>query len=254
MDGFSLVVPFYLNGRMLEEQIRVWEQYPAAVRIVLVDDGSPEPACDIVLAHASVALRERISLYRIGVDIPWNRGGARNLGTVQAQTDWILHVDIDHVLPAGCVQPLLDFAPDPGRWYRFERFRNGRADDTRRKDKIADDVEFGRIHPHIDSYLCTRDLYWRAGGYDEDFSGCLGGGSPFLKQLERLAAPAMAPTDAHLVVWTRSKAEDASDRTLSRDRTEYARRKREKERTGRTRPERPLRFTWSREDLCTRTS
>jgi hypothetical protein len=111
-------------------------------------------------------------------------------------------------------------------------------------------VEFGKIHPHIDSYLVTGEMYWVAGGYDEDYSGCLGGGSPFLKELSRCAGPAMAPDNVHLIVWTRSTAEDASDWTLSRDRTEYARRKREKERKGRARAERPIRFTWNRESLC----
>jgi len=249
---FTLIVPFYRNVQMLRHQIDAWKNYPTAVRIIVVDDGSPEPAREVILEHAPAALLERISLYRVGVDIPWNRGGARNLGAREASTDWILHVDIDHVLPALFAQQLLDFEADPARWYRFERFRVGRADETRRKDKIPDDVEFGKIHPHIDSYLCTRDLYWRAGGYDEDYSGCLGGGSPFLKHLERLAAPAMVPEPMHLLVFTRSTAADASDHTLSRDRTEYSRRKREKERTGRTRPINPIRFPWQKQTLDTR--
>jgi glycosyltransferase involved in cell wall biosynthesis len=249
MDGFSLVVPYYRNIAMLREQIRVWESYPAAVAIVLVDDGSPEEARSIVLEHASPALRERIALYRIGVDIAWNRGGARNLGTARAETDWIVHVDIDHVLPAACAERLLAFSPDPFRWYRFERFRNGRADETRRKDKIPEGAEFGKIHPHIDSYLCTRDLYWAAGGYNEDFSGCLGGGSPFLAELEKVGqAPLLAPADAHLLVYTRSVVRDASDHTLSRERGEFARRKATMK--GRFKGHRPLRFPWTRQDLC----
>jgi hypothetical protein len=219
VDAFTLIVPFYRNVSMLRHQLQAWEQYPAEVSFVLVDDGSPEPAADVVKAHASDLLKRRIGLYRIGVDVPWNRGGARNLGTQQAPTDWIVHVDIDHLLPAAFARQLLDFDADPARWYRFERFRVGRADDTRKKDKIADDVEFGKIHPHIDSYLCRRDLYWQAGGYNEDFSGCLGGGTDFLKRMEKLAAPELVPAPIHLLVFTRSVAPDASDHTLSRDRT-----------------------------------
>jgi hypothetical protein len=191
-----------------------------------VDDGSPEAASEIVRQSASAALQRRIDLYRIQVDIPWNRGGARNLGTYQAQTDWVVHVDIDHVLSADSAKRLLEFQADPHRWYRFERYRNGRADETRRKDKIPDEVAYGKIHPHIDSYLCTRDLYWAAGGYNEDFSGCLGGGSPFLAELERASGrPLMAPPDATLSVYTRDVVPDASDHTLSRDRAEFSRRK-----------------------------
>lgn len=248
---FTLIVPFYRNVQMLKHQIAAWEQYPAEVPIVVVDDGSPEPAREVLLEHASPALRERVSLYRIAVDIPWNRGGARNLGAHMAEPGWIVHVDIDHVLPAQFAQQLLDFEADRGHWYRFERFRVGKADETRRKDKIGDDVEFGKIHPHIDSYLCTRDIYWQAGGYNEDFSGCLGGGSPFLAELERVGGkPLMAPDPVHLLVFTRSVAADASDHTLSRDRTEFARRKAAMR--GRYRGHDPLRFPWNVEDLCTR--
>lgn len=249
MNGFTLIVPFYRNCRMLSEQLRTWESYPAAVSIVLVDDGSPEDARSIVLHQSSAALRERLSLYRIDVDIPWNRGGARNLGTQQATTDWIVHIDIDHVLPVTSAERLLEFTPDPWRWYRFERYRRGRADETRRKDKIPESVEFGKIHPHIDSYLCTRDLYWAAGGYNEDFSGCLGGGSPFLAELERAGgAPLFAPEAAHLVVYTRSVVPDASDHTLSRERGEFARRKQAMK--GRLKGSNPIRFQWTRQDLC----
>jgi len=235
---------------MLREQIRVWEYYPAGVSIVLVDDGSPEDARSIILDEASGSLRSRIALYRIGIDIPWNRGGARNLGTYQAQTDFVVHIDIDHVLPAACAERLLAFEPDRFRWYRFERFRNGRADETRRKDKIPEEAEYGKIHPHIDSYLCTRDLYWAAGGYNEDFSGCLGGGSPFLAELEKAGgSPLLAPSDAHLLVYTRSVVKDASDDTLSRERGEFARRKATMK--GRYKGHRPIRFPWIKQDLCT---
>lgn len=246
---FTLIVPYYRQPLMLRHQLSAWEEYPPAVRVILVDDGSPEPAREVIAAHASAGLRERVALYRIGVDIPWNRGGARNLGTHVAATDWIVHVDIDHVLPADFARRLIEFDADRRTWYRFERYRVGRADETRRKDKIADDVEFGKIHPHIDSYLCTRDLYWQAGGYNEDFSGCLGGGTDFLKRMERLAPPALVPEPMHLLVFTRSVAEDASDRTLSRDRTAG---KALQRKIGGRPPSSHLRFTWSKEDLCIR--
>jgi len=246
---FTLIVPFYRNVRMLRHQLQAWETYPREARIVLVDDGSPEPAREVVEAHASPALLERLSLYRIEVDIPWNRGGARNLGTHVADTDWVLHVDIDHRLPAEMAWQLLGFDADRRRWYRFERFRFGRADATRRKDKIADDVEFGKIHPHIDSYLCTRELYWEAGGYNEDFSGCLGGGTDFLKRMEQIALPDLVPAPVHLMVFTRSVAPDASDFSLSRDRTKGKQLQRQI--AGR-KPTSHLRFTWSKQDPCIR--
>src|SRR5690606_34720310 len=98
-------------------------------------------------------------------------------------------------------------------------------DETRRKDAIPDDCEFGRIREHIDSYLVTKEIYWKAGGYDERYSGCLGGGSPFLEQLGIAAPMKLLPEDVHLHVYTRHVIPDASISTLSRDTSEYKRRR-----------------------------
>lgn len=245
----TLIVPYYRNPIMLRAQIQEWEEYPPSMRIIVVDDGSPEPAYDVIKEFASTYLQARISLYRIQIDIPWNRGGARNLGTREARTDWIVHVDIDHVLPARCVHALLRFHPNPQLWYRFERYRKGMADETRKKDQIPDDVTFGKIHPHMDSYLVQRHMYWSVGGYDEDYSGCLGGGSPFVGSLTKIAQPGLLPSEICLHVYTRTVAPDASDNTLSRDRTEYARRKKEKTMAKNTVPVNPLRFPWIKEEL-----
>jgi glycosyltransferase involved in cell wall biosynthesis len=241
---FTLIVPYYRQPRMLAEQIRLWNAYPDDVHVILVDDGSPEAALPIVNEFASGWLKQRLSLYRIGVDIPWNRGGARNLGTQQSATDWIVHIDIDHALLGDNARRLLDFKPDPKRWYRFERYRNGKADDTRKKDKIPPFLEFGKIHPHIDSYLCTKEMYWKAGGYNEDFSGCLGGGSPFLALMDATGTASMLPSDISLQVYTRSVIADSSDHTLSRDRGEFSARKARMKKPYRGHD--PIRFPWTK--------
>lgn len=247
LDQVTLVVPYYRNRGMLALQVAAWNRFPKAFRIVVVDDGSPEPAAPIILEHASGALLDRLQLYRIGVDISWNRGGARNLGATQARTEWLIHVDIDHLLPPECAAALLKAEVSPNRWYRFRRFRCGRADETRRKDAIPREQAFGEIKPHIDSYLITKNLYWDAGGYNEAFSGCLGGGSPFLQELEKLAPVAQLPDDVHLYVYTRDRCPDASDFSLSRETGEFAARKRRL--NGNLRGSDPLRFPWERVEL-----
>lgn len=242
----TLIVPYYRNVGMLREQLAHWETYPAGVRVVLVDDGSPEPAAPIVDALASADLRTRLRVYRIAKDIPWNRGGARNLGAHVAQTPWLVHIDIDHVLPAPSARALLVASLDPARWYRFPRFRRGKADETRNKDAIGRGVEYGPIKPHCDSYLCLRSLYWQVGGYDENYSGCLGGGSPFLAQLALAAPVALLPPAVFLEVYTRDVVPDASDFSLSRDTREYSRRRKAQEAAGKTKAVNPMRFEWSR--------
>lgn len=222
---------------MLEIQAKNILQYPDNVKVIVVDDCSPEPAFPILQGI------DRVSLYRIEDDIPWNREGARNLGAMEAETEWIIHMDIDHILPPECIEALFSTEVDKKKWYRFKRFRVGLADDTRKKDSIPDEQEYGEIKPHIDSYLCTKKLYWDAGGYNEEYSGCLGGGGPFLKQLAKTAGSAalIFPGDVRLEVYTRTKAKDASVWDLSRDKSEFRKRKRK---FGIERAVNPLRFKW----------
>jgi glycosyltransferase involved in cell wall biosynthesis len=243
----TVIVPYYNQPAMLLKHIETWLSYSPAVRehldLVVVDDGSQEHPAAPVIAECS---HPPLSLYRIIPDIPWNRGGARNLGATEAQTPWLLHMDIDHVMPAKAMEMLIERRNDfkAKKWYRFRRFRVGAADETRMKDKIPRDVKFGEIKPHIDSYLVTRELYWQAGGYNEDFSGCLGGGSPFLHELEKVGEVREAPPDIYLHVYTRDAVADASAQRLSRDRREYKRRSDELKRQGKIKGHDPLRFEW----------
>lgn len=235
--SFTLILPFYRNSQMLARQAEEWKGYPKEVQVVVVDDGSPEPALDKL--HGT-----RAEVYRITVDIPWNRNGARNLGAYVAITGWILQTDIDHILPVTSARWLVENLTKlkKDHWYKFSRFRVGQADDTRKKDTIDPRVNFGEIKPHIDSYLVTRDLYWRAGGYDEDFSGSIGGSSLFLKHLAKEGKEDFL-TECPLFVFTKHIVPDASDRYLSRDMTRYRSIKASK---GSEKPQNPLRFPWER--------
>jgi glycosyltransferase involved in cell wall biosynthesis len=243
----TLVVPYYRNCEMLRRQIQEWELYPAGVQIIVVDDGSPELAKPIIENTATPELQKRIQLFRIMVDIPWNREEARNLGALQASTKWIVQVDIDHVLPAASARHLLQFEADSKHWYRFPRWRKGKADETRNKDAISRDVEFGQIHPHVDSYLISKVLYWLVDGYDLLFSGCLGGGRDFLKRLENVAQPLMLPHSIPLHVYTRSEVKDASDWSLSRDTSEGKARAKQKRSGAHVRRNEKIRSQWERQ-------
>lgn len=252
----TMVIPYYRNPKMLRAQIDTWIKYTDKVRrslqITVVDDGSPERAYEVFTTqdiNEFVEYGMRVDLYRIVDNIPWNRGGARNLGSMMAETPWLLHMDIDHVLPVKAAEALIeDFKPiaEIGQNYthRFRRFRNGQADATRKKDALPECAEYGEIKPHIDSYLCTKEAYLKVGGYDEDYSGCLGGGSPFLKQLGAIAPFVVAPSSIWLEVYTQSTISDSSDMSLSRDTSEYIRRKEKKEKLGKTKAVKPLRFKW----------
>ena len=228
---------------MLRHQLDNFARYDEDTRrkitVIVVDDGSPEPANQIIRTD------DDVRLYRVKEDIPWNRSMVRNLGSHVAETEWIIHVDTDHELPPLSANALFETEIDSKYWYRFPRCRVGRADETRRKDAIPDDAEFGSIKPHIDSHLMTRDLFFRS-PYDEDYAGCLGGGSPFLARMQEIALVELMPNSVHLYVYTRHVVPDASILTLDRDTSEYKRRRREKDRTGNTVPKNLFQHDWER--------
>ena len=241
MNEITLIIPTFNQSMMLRKQLDTVAQYPEGFRVIVVDDHSKVPAEGVFLPT------DKAELYRVDEDIPWNRSMARNLGAQQAQTPWILHADTDHILPPEAAAKLLNHALSPNRWYRFPRFRVGKADDTRNKDDLPRDCEYGQIREHCDSYLVTKANYWRTGGYDPDYAGCLGGGGAFLERLEKMMGPpASLPIDICLHVYTRSVIADASVSGISRDTSEYKRRKREKEARNDTVPKNPIRYPWHR--------
>lgn len=247
----SLIVPYYRQPKMLEKQLETWANYSTEARkvfrLIVVDDCSPEPAAPIVTVWNAQG-RLPIDLYRVLKDIPWNRSMARNLGSQVADTKWLLHLDTDHIMPPESAHLLAAHIAlyDPKCWYKFRRFRVGKADDTRNKDLIPRNATFGEIKPHVDSFLCTRDLYWKVGGYDPDYAGCLGGGGAFLRQLKAAGKECMAESNCCLYVYTRDKIPDSSISHLSRDTEEYGRRRRIKERAGNVKVTNPIRYPWER--------
>lgn len=233
----TMVVPVYNQPCMLRKQLQTWASYSAdvlcAFEFIIVDDCSRESVEALVReetdAHGNCMPDPQ--LYRIDKDVPWNRGMARNLGTKMATTPYILHVDTDHVLTAQNAANLLTtvqaFRGAVPKWFRFARRRIGAADETRKKDKVALDATGVLIHPHIDSYLTTPEAFWKAGGYNTRFSGILGGGTPFLKEMERANGEPGLLEGAELHVHTRHSVPDSSEHTLPRDPEAFKRRKRE---------------------------
>lgn len=245
---FTLILPYYRQPRMLAYQLSILASYPLAVSVVIVDDGSPEPALPLAKAHNAHGYGPLCQLYRVLEDEPWNREMARNLGASVADTPWIVQLDLDHVLPAQAASALMQYSPQPGHWYRFPRYRKGRADATRRKDQLPDGCEFGAIHPHVDSYLVERDTYWATGGYDEVFCGVLGGGGEFLARLEREAGPPLLlPEECALHVLTRSVVADASDQHCNRDTAPGKALWRAKQAQGLPKPTSWLHLPWERQ-------
>lgn len=156
---------------MLRCQYQWWADWPPELRrrveIIIVDDGSKNRAEWVPLPTHLPLLR----IYRVKEDIPWHQHGARNLGAHEACNGWMLMTDMDHVLTQVSAMALLLAKLDPERIYTLDRVEADTGKSTLGKD--------GKPKPHPNSFVLTRELYWRIGGYDEDFTGIYGTDSLF---------------------------------------------------------------------------
>lgn len=155
----TLVYPYYENPVFLARQLEHLAVLSSDLRhhlsIIIVDDGSPEhPARMVTASYEASAIR----LFEIEVDRRWNWLAARNIGFHHAADGWVLVTDIDHVVSDETMRAVIYGAHDPEVIYGFSR---------------VDSVQ-GPIAPHPNSWLMTRVMFWRVGGYDETLSGHYG--------------------------------------------------------------------------------
>lgn len=156
----QLIYPYYENPNFLRRQIANWASYPDVlrrhVRLIIADDGSPtQPALEVLRAE-SLPIPTR--LFRIEVDVRWNWLAARNIAMHHASSGWCLLTDMDHVLTPDAADELVHGEHNPAFIYRLSR---------REHTGVA-------IHPHPNTMLLTREMFWKAGGYDEALSGHYG--------------------------------------------------------------------------------
>lgn len=201
MDRLTLVMAYYENGKMLERHFKEWQSYPKKdFKIILVDDGSKK---DPAFNHIKETFFP-LELYRINVDIPWNQNGARNLGMTHAE-DWCLITDMDHLLSKEQFEILYNLDLDSDTHYVPGRKKaNG---------------EWYKRHPN--SYVLTRNLYWKAGGYDESFSGYYGTDSTFRRQLISVSERIELQKKFYLTLFRRQDIKDASTRNYGRKGSKY---------------------------------
>lgn len=209
MTPFTLVMAYYENAGMLREHVRTWLALPlelaAALRVVIVDDGSPErPALEALFQHPlafdSLAARlGGLQVWRMGVDVRWNQDACRNIGVREASTRWVLLTDMDHVVPEQTWRRLMAEKLKKPIAYRFGRVNAPRGD-------------VYKVHPN--TWAMTRDLYWQAGGYDEALAGHYGTDGDFKVRLSRVAPIVDLPEV--VIRFPREVIHDASTTTLER--------------------------------------
>lgn len=207
----TIVMPFYDNSSMLSLQYRNWLSWQGKhrnrLRVVIVDDGSPEgPAANVPRPYGLPP----VEIYRVTEDRPWHQHGARNLGAHVAADGWMLLTDMDHVLTPDAAA-LLFKAIDKGvldedAVYILDRVEADTGLPTLGRD--------GNPKPHPNSFVVTRETYWKVGGYDERATGIYGTDKLFRERAFAIATPGRL--NIPLTRYWRDLVPDASTRTLPR--------------------------------------
>jgi glycosyltransferase involved in cell wall biosynthesis len=187
----SVIVTTYNQPQMLAIQEAAWSDYPEGVEVIVVDDGGKVPA-----------KAGGCQLYRVTEDIPWHQDGARNLGAHVAEGEWLLFLDVDHVLTAEAARMALRSLRGLAKYcaYRPQRRLISGA---------------YRLSPAPNIWLIRREDFWRIGAYDERLCGTYGTDLEFRPRLKRHLQERSLPIK--LDVYTRDVIADAATQGLSRE-------------------------------------
>lgn len=206
----TFVYPYYENSGFLEYQINAWKQYPDNLRemisVIVVDDGSPDEHAHRVIGEM-LPLPFSIRLFRIAVDVRWNWLAARNIGMHHAKDGWCLMTDMDHVVSASLAHKLVHGVFDQRVVYRLSRREHTGA----------------RLHPHPNTMMLTREMFWKLGGYDEALSGHYGTDGDWRRRIAAGAKVVLLPDeiiryeyvgDSSTTRYLRKQPEDAGKKTI----------------------------------------
>lgn len=198
----TLVISYYEAPLMLKRQIEYWREYSKDVTIIIIDDYSVHFPAKLILDKVKDSLQVSIELYQIQDDIYQNTFGARNLGFhVAKNNEWIWNLDIDHVVPWKSIISFFDMDLNAKGCYYLPAREIFVA---RRTSKV--------IQRHSDTYILTKETYWKTGGYDEDLIGFYfnGPATRFRKVLKDVAKGFTVNHGVKTIFFNTDLIEDAS--------------------------------------------
>jgi len=157
MITHSYIVSCLKSYEIAQDQIR-WlaEILPGNWELIFVDDGSTPPI-PIPEKQPKNTTILRTHDYR-----PWTQDIARNRAAREAQGEYLLMTDIDHVFTVESIRVIEKFT---GKMCHFPR-QCGRFVDGK---PYPAPLRVNRVPPNI--YLIRRDIFLSLGGYDESLCG-----------------------------------------------------------------------------------
>ena len=163
MNSITLVMAYFENAGQLERQYNLLRTMPEHIKqnvhVIVVDDCSEDKP-----AHKA-KLGMPCTLFRLNPPkIPWNQDAARNIGAHHAVTKWLLLTDMDHMVPVETWNAITLSDLKEDRIYKFSR---------------VSAPDYSPYKPHPNSWLMTKAMYDKIGGYDERFAGWYGTDADF---------------------------------------------------------------------------
>jgi glycosyltransferase involved in cell wall biosynthesis len=163
MSDVTVVIACFNYGRFLDEAVRSALSQSGSPQVVVVDDGSTDPA-----THAALdALPPQVQVVRQA-----NAGvsAARNAGLARANTPFVVALDADDRLAPGAIEILRDALarhPEAGFAYGHQRFFGDWQGEMRFPP--YDPLRLLDRHLIGPTALVRREVFADIGGYDESF-------------------------------------------------------------------------------------
>ncbi len=163
--NLTYITHFYNNQENIDSVVNLLRHYEKMdpwildqVQFVIVDDGSP-------INYEIPQFDLNLTWLKITEDIPWNQGGARNLGAVYAKSDKLFMCDLDWQINEEAFRFMLAKGPLGRKIYKIR--------------------EEGRKKGHSNMWFLSRARFLRFFGYDEAFSGGHGGEDFYFYRIQK---------------------------------------------------------------------
>lgn len=164
--GLTIAMLYYANPGILLTQLEAIIKYPTAVKeqisLLIIDDGSPPDlrVSDYISKSMAQLLKlRRFQLIYIQENLAFNMGGGKNLAMSLSSTRKTVLLDLDTIVPTETMELMLRFSQEE-EGHKALRFNRKFSDGT------------SKFHPAVT--MLDTDEFWRAGGFDEDFTGSYG--------------------------------------------------------------------------------
>ena len=170
-NRFTAGYTYFQEPERLEEQIKVWQTWPDQIDIFIVDDGSEifeayEILKDVWIPDSGPT----IQLWRCTRNLGFNSHGCRNLIAHYAETDFIAFFDMDMRM----------YAPDIARLKR-KKFEEGKL--YYHHAYVIPKQTVMQQPGHRNCFILGKETFWKAGGYDESFTGHHFGDKEFIERV-----------------------------------------------------------------------